>query len=68
MECTPAIPNIQERSYNVTVIATPPPVEPELITVSAIYFAPSEGKFDSSIKHNYLTIPLMFQIAPGQST
>lgn len=30
--------------YNVNMIATPPPAEPQYITVSAILFAPEEGE------------------------
>ena len=35
-------PAAARQSYN--MIATPAPVQQELITVSAIYFAPEEGK------------------------
>jgi hypothetical protein len=31
-------------TYSVNMIATPPPAEPELITVTALYFDPEQGK------------------------
>ena len=40
-ECIPASNN--SNTYNVNMIATPPPAEPQYITVSAILFSPDEG-------------------------
>ena len=37
--------NLANHGYNVNMIATPPPAEPQYITVSAILFAPEEGKW-----------------------
>lgn len=42
-ECIPAV-NTSQTSYNVNMIATPPPAEPQYITVSAILFSPDEGQ------------------------
>lgn len=41
-ECIPAMS--ASTGYNVNMIATPPPAEPQYITVSAILFAPEEGQ------------------------
>lgn len=38
--------NVPSHGYNVNMIATPPPAEPQYITVSAILFAPEEGMQD----------------------
>ena len=42
-ECIPAV-NTSQTGYNVNMIATPPPAEPQYITVSAILFSPEEGQ------------------------
>jgi len=42
-ECIPAM-NAPSNGYNVNMIATPPPAEPQYITVSAILFAPEEER------------------------
>ncbi|KAF8235638.1 hypothetical protein L208DRAFT_741738 [Tricholoma matsutake] len=42
-ECIPAV-NTSQTSYNVNMIATPPPAEPQYITVSAILFSPDEER------------------------
>lgn len=42
-ECVPATSQSQPQNYNMNMIATPPPAEPQYITVSAILFAPEEG-------------------------
>jgi hypothetical protein len=42
-ECIPAV-STSQNGYNVNMIATPPPAEPQYITVSAILFSPEEGQ------------------------
>ncbi|KAF8159837.1 hypothetical protein B0H34DRAFT_419742 [Crassisporium funariophilum] len=41
-ECVPAMSS--SNSYNVNMIATPPPAEPQFVTVSAILFSPEEER------------------------
>jgi len=41
-ECIPAVNN--QNGYNVNMIATPPPAEPQYINVSAILFSPEEER------------------------
>jgi len=41
-ECIPAMS--PSNCYNVNMIATPPPAEPQFVNVSAILFAPEEGE------------------------
>jgi hypothetical protein len=36
--------NVSSHGYNVNMIATPPPAEPQYTTISAILFAPEEGE------------------------
>ncbi|TFK39454.1 hypothetical protein BDQ12DRAFT_681813 [Crucibulum laeve] len=42
-ECMPAV-NTTNTGYNVNMIATPPPAEPQYVTVSAILFSPEEER------------------------
>lgn len=43
-ECIPAMS--PTNCYNVNMIATPPPAEPQFVNVSAILFSPEEGELD----------------------
>jgi hypothetical protein len=43
--------NISSNGYNLNMIATPPPAEPQYITVSAILFAPEEGRLRPPYYH-----------------
>lgn len=36
-------------SYNVNMIATPPPAEPQFVSVSAIFFSPEDGEFNGVV-------------------
>ena len=46
-ECIPAMSPTS--CYNVNMIATPPPAEPQLVNVSAILFSPEEGELTEII-------------------
>lgn len=46
-ECIPAMS--PTNCYNVNMIATPPPAEPQFVNVSAILFSPEEGELNESI-------------------
>ena len=46
-ECIPAMSPTS--CYNVNMIATPPPAEPQFVNVSAILFSPEEGELTEVI-------------------
>ncbi|KAJ3506910.1 hypothetical protein NMY22_g17097 [Coprinellus aureogranulatus] len=74
--CFPA-PASSNATYSVNMIATPPPAEPELITVNALYFNPAEERSEvvtvecmPSQKYGTCPIPLLkgyFPAGPPKS-
>ncbi|KAF5384570.1 hypothetical protein D9757_007507 [Collybiopsis confluens] len=50
-ECFPPRQNVSTSAYNVNMIATPPPAEPQYSTVTAILFAPEADRWTTTQVH-----------------
>jgi hypothetical protein len=61
-DCIPAMSPTNR--YNVNMIATPPPAEPQFIDVSAVLFAPEEGEL---MKSYLLTASLRNVLVPRKT-